>query len=209
MAREDAGGFPGAEPPKHRDQLSRNWTVGMAEQDAALVARCLKGEVEVFGELVRRHERSLYNGALRIVGDPDDAKDIVQAVFVKAYEKLSLYDPDRKFFSWIYRMMVNASLNWIESKERLTTLDPGLTCTNASPEAELLRSEENRQIEDALDRLKPELRLAVVLKYFGELSYAELAYVLDVPAKTVKSRLYEARRALAAIMSQSGVTYEA
>ena len=181
----------------------------MAEQDAALVGRCLKGEWEVFGELVRRHEHALYNGALRIVGDPDDAKDIVQAVFVKAYEKLSLYDPNRKFFSWIYRMMVNASLNWMESKGRLTNLDPGMPCNKPSPEAELLQNEEGRQIEDALEQLKPELRLAVVLKYFGELSYEELAYVLDLPAKTVKSRLYEARRALAAIMSQSGVTYEA
>jgi RNA polymerase sigma-70 factor (ECF subfamily) len=179
----------------------------MAEQDAALVARCLKGEWAAFDELVRRYERPLYNGALRIVRDPDDAKDIVQGVFVKAYEKLSDFDLDRKFFSWIYRMMVNASLNWVESRRSQTGLDPELPCPGESPEALLLRDEDSRHIEAALDKLKPEHRLAVVLKYFGELSYDELGYVLDLPAKTVKSRLYEARRMLAAIMTDAGVTH--
>lgn len=179
----------------------------MAEQDAALVARCLRGEWEAFDELVRRHERALYNGAVRIVRNPDDAKDIVQGVFVKAYEKLSMYDPHRKFFSWIYRMMVNASLNWLESKRTQMSLDPDLPSPGDSPETEFLRGEESRLMELALGRLKPEYRLAVVLKYFGELSYEELSYVLDLPSKTVKSRLYEARRLLAAMMTDAGVTH--
>jgi RNA polymerase sigma-70 factor (ECF subfamily) len=179
----------------------------MAEPDAALVARCLQGDFEAFGELVRRHEKALYNGALRIVRNSDDAKDIVQGVFVKAYEKLPSYDPERKFFSWVYRMMVNASLNWIEARRRQSTLDPDLPSHGESPESQFLRGEEARHIEAALERLKPEHRLAVVLKYFGELSYDELSYVLDLPAKTVKSRLYEARRLLAAYMIEAGVTH--
>lgn len=179
----------------------------MADHDAVLVARCLRGELEAFDHLVRRHERALYNGSLRIVRNPEDARDIVQGVFLKAYEKLSSYDPERKFFSWIYRMMVNASLNWIESRRSHLEIDMDLPSSDLTPEGEFVRGEESRRIEAALDRLKPEHRLAVVLKYFGELSYDELSYVLDLPAKTVKSRLYEARRHLAAYMSESEVSH--
>jgi RNA polymerase sigma-70 factor, ECF subfamily len=132
----------------------------------------------------------------------------VQGVFVKAYEKLSTYDPRHRFFSWIYKMMVNASLNWLESSRRLTTLDPELPAKGATPEGAFLREEESAQIEAALDRLKPEQKLAVVLKYFGDLSYDELSFVLDVPTKTVKSRLYEARRVLAGLLVESGVTHD-
>jgi RNA polymerase sigma-70 factor, ECF subfamily len=179
----------------------------MAELDAALVARCLKGDTDAFDELVRRYERPLYNGSLRIVRNPEDARDIVQGVFVRAYEKLSTYDPERKFFSWIYRMMVNASLNWVEARRSYQDLEAELPSADPSPEGYFVQGEEAAHIEEALARLKPELRLAVVLKYFGELSYDELSYVLDLPAKTVKSRLYEARRLLAAFMIEAGVTH--
>jgi len=179
----------------------------MAEQDAALAARCLRGDTDAYDELVRRHERALYNGALRIVRNSEDARDIVQGVFVKAYEKLSTYDPERKFFSWIYRMMVNASLNWVEARRTHQELEADLPSSEPSPEGEFVMGEESRRIEEALARLKPEHRLAVVLRYFGELSYDELSYVLDLPAKTVKSRLYEARRLLAAYMTEAGVSH--
>jgi RNA polymerase sigma-70 factor (ECF subfamily) len=179
----------------------------MAELDAALVARCLRGETEAYDELVRRHEKALYNGALRIVRNSEDARDIVQGVFVKAYEKLASYDPERKFFSWIYRMMVNASLNWLDSRRGHLELEADLPSKDPSPEGEFVRGEETRRLEEALARLKPELRLAVVLKYFGELSYDELSYVLDLPAKTVKSRIYEARRILATYIIEAGVSH--
>jgi RNA polymerase sigma-70 factor (ECF subfamily) len=179
----------------------------MSELDGALVARCLNGEWEAYGELVRRYERPLYNAALRIVGDSDDAEDIVQGVFVKAYEKLDTYDSKRKFFSWIYRMMVNASINILDSRRPRVDLDPDLPSPGDSPETEYVRGEVSRQVEEALSKLKPEYRMAVVLKYFGDLSYEELGYVLELPTKTVKSRLYEARRMLSALVSGAGVTH--
>lgn len=188
-------------------QLFRGRSVSMAELDAVLAARCLRGDTEAFDQLVRRHEKVLYNGCLRIVRNSEDARDIVQGVFVKAYEKLDTYDPERKFFSWIYRMMINASLNWIESRRHYQDIETDRPSTAETPEGEFVRGEASRQVEAALDRLKPEHRLVVVLKYFGELSYDELGYVLDLPAKTVKSRLYEARRQLATFMIESGVTH--
>jgi RNA polymerase sigma-70 factor (ECF subfamily) len=173
--------------------------------DAASIARCLEGEINAFEELVRRYEKPLYNGCLRIVGDSEDARDVVQTVFIKAYENLNNYDPNRKFFSWIYRMMVNAALNQVERKRPTSELDPRLASKELQPDESFASDRQSAQLQEALLQLQPEARVAVVLKYFGDLSYEELGFVLDIPPKTVKSRLYTARRHLCEIMSAQGM----
>ena len=173
--------------------------------DADCVARCLEGQTDAFEELVRRYEKPLYNGCLRIVGNSEDAQDIVQTVFLKTYENLARYEPNRKFFSWIYRMMVNASLNHLEKKRPNAELDPRTASPDAAPDESFATNQQSARLQEALMQLRPEMRVAVVLKYFGDLSYDELGYVLNVPAKTVKSRLYSARRMLCDIMSQQGI----
>jgi RNA polymerase sigma-70 factor (ECF subfamily) len=173
--------------------------------DAACIARCLEGEIDAFEVLVRRYERPLYNGCLRIVNNSEDARDIVQTVFIKAYENLTNYDPNRKFFSWIYRMMVNASLNHVEQRRPTSELDPRLPSGAQQPDESFASNRQSAQLQEALLQLQPEARVAVVLKYFGDLSYEELGFVLDIPPKTVKSRLYSARRHLCEIMSAQGM----
>ena len=81
------------------------------DPDAELVARCLRGEVEAFEPLVLRYQRVLFNVAWRMLGDREDARDVVQGAFVKAWEKLASFDPRYRFFSWMYRIVVNESLN--------------------------------------------------------------------------------------------------
>ena len=173
--------------------------------DAACIARCLKGEIDAFEVLVRRYDKPLYNGCLRIVNNSEDARDVVQTVFIKAYENLTNYDPNRKFFSWIYRMMVNASLNQVEQRRPTSELDPRLASNAQQPDESFANDRQSAQLQEALLQLQPEARVAVVLKYFGDLSYEELGFVLDIPPKTVKSRLYSARRHLCEIMSAQGM----
>ena len=173
--------------------------------DAVAVQRCLGGELLAFEEIVRRYEKPLYNGCLRIVNNHDDARDIVQTVFLKAYEKLSTYDPSRKFFSWIYRMMINSALNHLDRQRPTTELDPGMASGAKAPDEVFAANQSDRLLQQALLQLQPEHRVAVVLKYFADLSYDELGYVLDIPAKTVKSRLYSARRRLCEIMTANGL----
>ncbi len=168
--------------------------------DLELVECCRGGDREAFGLLVRRYQRVLFNVAYRIVGDPEDARDLAQTAFVKAFEKLDSYDPSYKFFSWLYRILVNATLNFRERRRHDETLDanPGLAAAGG-PQEQLLASELSRRVQQALMRLPAQAREVLVLRHFAELSYREMGTALSIPEKTVKSRLFEARRQLAAI----------
>jgi len=88
------------------------------DEEQAAVVRCLQGEARAFESIVDAYQRVLFNVALRMVNDRDDAQDVVQAAFVKAYEKLRTYDQRRKFFSWIYRITVNECLNHLARRRR-------------------------------------------------------------------------------------------
>lgn len=173
--------------------------------DSELVARVLTGDTSAFDALILRYQKPLFNSCLRMVGNREDARDIVQTVFLKAYEKLDTFDRERRFFSWIFRMMMNESLNLMDRRRPTQELAPSLAAPGFSPEETLLQDERHARIQDALMRLQPDYRAAVVLRYFGDLSYRELAYVLDISEKTVKSRLFSARRRLADWLAGQGM----
>jgi RNA polymerase sigma-70 factor (ECF subfamily) len=169
--------------------------------DAELVSRCLRGEAEAFEPLVERYQGVLFNVALRMVGDYEDARDITQNAFVKAYEKLATYDPRFRFFSWIYRIMVNESLNSLERRKPHQPLDPALASTE-DPLEKAQAEEQSRKVQDALMELPVDQREALILRHFAELSYAEMALALGITEKTVKSRLYEARQRLGEVLAR-------
>lgn len=174
------------------------------ENDADLVRRCLAGESECFTRLVERYERVLYNLALRMVGDEEDAKDIVQASFVKTYEKLSSFDPRFKFFSWVYKITLNESLNALQRRKPMEAIPENLPSEERLPEDALDQERLGRRIQIALEHLTPDYRQVIVLRHFLELSYREMAEIIGVPEKTVKSRLFSARRTLCEILSPEG-----
>ena len=165
------------------------------DPDSALVARCLAGEVDAFEPLVLRYQRPLYNVALRMLGDREDARDVVQEAFLKAYRKLSSFDPRYRFFSWVYRIVLNQSLN---TRGRRRPADP-LTVepvAASGPEEAVQQRERQDGVQAALLRLSIDDRQVLVLRHFAELSYAEIGEALGVTEKTVKSRLHEARQKL-------------
>lgn len=167
-----------------------------ADHDADLVRQCLDGDKQAFGELVDRYQKVLFNVALKIVRDRDDAADITQSVFVKAYEQLDRYNPKYKFYSWIYRMTVNAALNFAKRHSRLTSLETHTVRSRANPADDYAAGELTERVEGAMFELDPEDRAILSLKYTAELSYRDIAYVFDIGEKTVKSRLYTARQRL-------------
>ena len=178
----------------------------MAEDvDSGLVARVLDGDLDAFDKLIVRYQGPLYNGCLRMVNDREDALDIVQTVFLKAYQNLEAFDRSRKFFSWIYRMMVNESLNLLDRRKPRAPIGSEIVDTRGTPEELTERNELSDKLQHALLRLNPQYRAAIVLRYFGDLSYRELGYVFDIPEKTVKSRLHTARRLLGDIMTSEGI----
>jgi RNA polymerase sigma-70 factor (ECF subfamily) len=174
------------------------------DPDADLVARCLRGEIEAFEPLVLRYQRALFNVAWRMLGDREDARDVVQGAFVKAWQNLASFDPKYRFFSWMYRIVVNESLN---ARTRRRPLEPLIADLPApgGPEEALRRRERADGLQEGLLGLGEDDRQVIVLRHFAEMSYAEIAETLGVPEKTVKSRLHEARRRLGRALAGGGL----
>lgn len=171
--------------------------------DRELVRRCLGGDSEACSDLVDRYQRRLFNVALRMLGNVQDAEDVTQTVFFHAFDSLKSYDPKYRFFSWIYRMAVNESLNALKRRKQMVTLDDGLDIPTAGTAADDTLEVDDR-VEKALMGLKPDDRAVVVLKHFVSFSYEEIADVLGVPVKTVKSRLFTARERLRLVLLEKG-----
>jgi RNA polymerase sigma-70 factor (ECF subfamily) len=171
------------------------------EQDRALVRQCLEGQRDAIGALVGRYQKRLFNVALRMLGNLQDAEDVTQTVFLNAYLKLRSYDPRYRFFSWIYRMTVNESLNMLKRRKKTVTLEDVLVdpALGAAPDR---AAEAEDRVGRALMSLRPDDRAVVVLSHFVSFSYQEIAEVLEIPVKTVKSRLYTARERLRLALSE-------
>ena len=135
----------------------------------------------------------------------DDAEDITQTVFINAYENLGSYDANYKFFSWIYRSAVNHSLNLLNHRNRKEELKKNVNIKDKSYEEILDSIELSNKIQDSLEELDINYRLVIVLKHFLNFSYTEMAELLEVPEKTVKSRLYSARQIMKDILIKNKV----
>jgi RNA polymerase sigma-70 factor (ECF subfamily) len=144
------------------------------EDDATLIRRVLDGETAAFEVLVERYQRVLYTVALRMLGNRDDAKDATQTAFVRAYERLASFDEQYRFFSWIYRILVNECLNVIRGRRPEDELTPVLA-TSGGPFESAVSRERQAQVQAALLQLTPEYRAVVVLRHFAGLSYEEMA----------------------------------
>jgi RNA polymerase sigma-70 factor (ECF subfamily) len=168
-------------------------------EDLAIVARCRTGETAAFEALVERYQRVLFTVALRMLGNYDAASDAAQNAFVKAYRKLETFDASQRFFSWIYRILVNECLNARRDEHPHEPLAPDLAA--ADNPADLFEAAERRQrVQAAILALPMEYREVVVLRHFTELSYEEIGETLRLPVKTVKSRLHTARTRLAGML---------
>ena len=154
------------------------------DSDGSLVRRCCNGDRRAFEALVVRYERPVYNAALRMLHDREEARDVAQTVFLKVYEHLGEYDPAHRFYSWIYRIALNESINTLQRRR---------------PRAPLA---------SAIATLRDEYRAVIVLRHYLGCSYEDMASILGVPEKTVKSRLFSARQLLKTAMQARGWTPE-
>lgn len=167
--------------------------------DKLLVSRCLAGDQAAFGELIDRYQRPIFNLALRTLHDRRDAEDVTQTVFMKAYQHLDSYDPGYKFFSWIYRIAVNESVNLAKRTKSFEPLDDNIMSSGKS-EDEL---DSVHEVEQGILQLSPEDRALVLLKHVEGFSYKQIAYIMNIPDKKVKSRLYTARQRLKSILTRA------
>ena len=164
------------------------------DRDAALVNDCKRGDRRALAQLVSQYERPVYNAAYRILGNADDAADTTQTVFLKVFEHIGDYDPKFKFFSWIYRISINESLNQVKKRRHQEPLAESQASPWRSPEEHLESENLSDRVQGALMELNGEYRTVVVLKHMSGCSYQQISEILQIPEKTVKSRLYTARQ---------------
>jgi len=154
--------------------------------------------------IVARYEKPIFNMAYRMVHDFDDAADITQAAFVRAYEKIETFNPAYKFFNWLYRIAVNESINHLNRRKRNREFQVDLPSGQPTPEDDFAQNELNHLLQRALMAMTFDHRVVIILKHLLFLSYREIAEVLDISEKTVKSRLFSARKVLKKQLAKEG-----
>jgi RNA polymerase sigma-70 factor (ECF subfamily) len=181
------------------------------DSDAVLIGRARAGDTDAFGRLVERYKRRAYAQALGLVGSREDALDLSQEAFTRAYRARHTLDPERPFYAWLYQILRHLCFNFLrdartrarllESQGRAWLVDSA-RATSVDPAAALDRAEVRRRVGMAIEQLPAHEREVLVLKEFEELKYREIAELVGVPLGTVMSRLYSARRRLAEALEQ-------
>jgi RNA polymerase sigma-70 factor (ECF subfamily) len=167
------------------------------DHDAELARRAARGDSRAFEELVRLHERTVYNLAYRMTGRPEDAKDVAQEAFLSAFRRLGSFRGDSSFSTWIHRITVNACYDQLRRRRREPTADlVDATDLPSSSDPERTASAAV-DVQRALLHVPDEFRPVLVMREIQDMDYEEIAMVLEVPVGTVKSRLHRGRRALA------------
>jgi RNA polymerase sigma-70 factor, ECF subfamily len=179
--------------------------------DETLIDQCLSGRREAFGQLVERHQHRLYHGLLHVLGSAEDAQDVAQEAFVHAFEKLASFRGQSAFYSWLFRIALNAAVSAkrktrrmsasVEARREASGLEPTDDNPSNEPSFAMDVADRQRLVRQALSELCDEFRTALVLKEMDGMSYEEIAAVVDVPLGTVRSRIHRARIELRAKLS--------
>jgi RNA polymerase sigma-70 factor (ECF subfamily) len=184
------------------------------EEEKVWIRQAVAGDREAFSRLVEAYQIPVYNLAYRMLGDAREAEDAAQETFLRAYTRLTTYQTDKKFSSWLLAIASHHCIDrlrrrrftWL-SLDELPFLNQAAGTRN-QPEEAAIRQEEREEVRRMLDQLPPQYRAAVILRYWYELSYREIAEVMGITESAVKSRLYRARERLAqqATASQTAET---
>jgi RNA polymerase sigma-70 factor (ECF subfamily) len=187
----------------------------MASTDEELVARSMGGDLDSFNQLVLRWERPIYALAYRVIGREEDARDVAQETFLRAFRALAGFKGQAKFSSWLYRITLNLCRDWIRRERRapVAQAPEGVDLLDLASSAEpvetvedlVSRRELGRAVAKAMAILPDEQRTAIVLKEYHGLTFQEIADLLDCPLSTVKTRLYQGLTVLRKQLETAGI----
>lgn len=185
-----------------------------ARNDFMLVCRAKDGDQKAYAELMQRYKDSIYFMAVKMVNNKDDAMDLTVETFGKAFENIEKYKPDFAFSTWLFRIATNNCIDFIR-KKRLNVVslqalseDDGeekqfqVRSEGLNPEETSIKKQENEKLKNIVEQLPSRYRTLIILRYYDELSYEEIARQLDIPLGTVKAQLFRARDLLANIMNR-------
>lgn len=184
--------------------------MGEREADQMLVERVQKGDQQAFGLLVTKYQRKLMRLVMRLVRDPAEAEDVTQEAFIKAYRALPNFRGESAFYTWLYRIGINAAKNWLIANGRRAPTSTKVDSEEAedyeggellhdtdTPEHILMSRQIAEAVDAAMERLPEDLRTAITLREIDGLSYEEIANAMNSPIGTVRSRIFRARDSIA------------
>lgn len=181
--------------------------------DEAVAERVVAGDLALFQMIVARYERKLLLYLTHLIGGRDEADDLLQDVFVKAYQHLGSFDRERRFSSWIYRIAHNEGVNWIRKKSRRPIIvwediaesrsEGGVSDDSETAEESWVRRERRDDVRRALRGLPEADREILTLRYYLDKSYREIAEITDIPINTVASRVNRAKKKLLGVLSEN------
>lgn len=185
-----------------------------ARNDFNLVAKAKEGDQKAYAEIMQRYKDSIYFMALKMVNNKDDAMDLTVETFAKAFENLDKYKPGYAFSTWLFRISTNNSIDFIRKKRlNVISLDTlfeeegddkylQVRAEGLNPEEISIRKQESDKLKNMVEQLPLRYRTLIVLRYFDELSYEEIAQQINIPLGTVKAQLFRARDLMANILNR-------
>jgi len=175
------------------------------DQEIAMVTDCQHGDKKAMDTLVRQMQKPVYNAAYRMLGDPDEAADVTQATFLNVFENIQRFDPRYRLFSWTYRIAMNEAIDQLKRRKRTEPLEHSPVSDADLPQETVATSQLCSEVQATLMELTEEHRAVIVLRHFGDCSYRDIGRILQLPEKTVKSRLFTARQQMKNKLHQHGV----
>jgi RNA polymerase sigma-70 factor (ECF subfamily) len=183
-------------------------------EERTLVRRAQRGDLQAYDELVRRHQERIYATAYHMTSNHEDASDLAQETFIKAYQALKSFHGGSSFYTWLYRIAVNKTINFLKQRKNRTQLslndldfqaehDPDLVAliSEKTPRREANLAELQEKLNEAMQKLSEDHRLVVTLHDVQGLAHEEIARIMDCNVGTVRSRLFYARQQLQAYLS--------
>jgi RNA polymerase sigma factor (sigma-70 family) len=170
------------------------------EEDQHWVSQILRGNKQAYGHLIHKYKDKVYAIVLRMVQQPQDAQDITQECFIKAYRYLHSYDSSRRFSSWLYRIAINHCLDVKSNKQKKEGQNVNIEDVHlpdpVTPEHVYLKRESASELRHLIDKLPEMYRMILLLRYIHDLTYQEISDLLDIPLHTVQVRLHRAKQKL-------------
>jgi RNA polymerase sigma-70 factor (ECF subfamily) len=187
--------------------------IEVLNEEHVWLEKARRGDQTAFGKLIEAYQRPVYNLAYRMLNNSGEAEEAAQEAFIRAYTRLHTYDPSHKFSTWMLSITSNYCIDLIRKRRALLlSIDEPLPPHPAlmsdrqkGPEAQMEMSEQQDMVQSLLQELPEDYRQAVVLRYWHEMSYEEIAEMMDTSVSAIKSRLFRARRQLAEVSMASGL----
>lgn len=217
-ARDFLLGFEGlpTDRPVKSVRTVRGCGIIVTQRDETLAFEAQQGNMQAFAVLVERHKGRVYRTLFQVVGDEQDAQDLSQEVFLKVFRSLGSYRGEAAFTTWLHRLTLNLSFDWLRARKRRPLQVPlspppdegergerELPSNDAGPEEELLRNDRQEQLRRAIQELPADYREAILLHHLHHLSYQQISDRTGAPVRTIETRLYRARAMLKKMLSEA------